>query len=410
MHVHLDPVGGIAGDMFAAAMLDAWPALESELRDALERAGLTAIVSVAREPHDDGVLTGSRFRVTPTQAEQHGHHHRHYREVVELLHGADLPAGVRARALAMFRLLGEAEAKVHGSTLEQVSFHEVGAWDSIADVVSAAWLLDRVGVQSWSCAPLPMGGGRVHTAHGELAIPAPATTVLLQGFPLHDDGRPGERVTPTGAAILRHLEPDFAPRRAPMRLVGSGSGFGTRRLQGMSNVLRVLVFEVDAAGLRLERIAQCSFEVDDQTAEDLAVGLDRLRAMDAVLDVVQAPVHGKKGRVAMQVQVLARADAVDRVLAACLDETSTLGVRWQIVERTSLARSIDEVDAGGSRVRVKQVTRPDGRVTRKAEISDLAAAGGSRAAREDLRRAAEAMPRDARDGAVRVDKERERDE
>jgi len=405
MHVHLDPVGGIAGDMFAAAMLDAWPALESGLCDALERAGLTAIVSVAREPHDDGVLTGSRFRVTPSHAEQHDHHHRHYREVVELLQGADLPAGVRARALEMFRLLGEAEAKVHGRALEQVSFHEVGAWDSIADVVSAAWLLESTGVMSWSCAPLPMGGGRVRTAHGELALPAPATTVLLHGYPLHDDGRPGERVTPTGAAILRHLAPDFAPRRAPMRLVGSGSGFGTRRLEGMSNVLRVLVFEADAAGLMRERIAQCSFEVDDQTPEDLAVGLERLRALDGVLDVTQVPVQGKKGRVAMQVQVLARADAVERVLSACLDETSTLGVRWQIVERASLARSIAEVDAGGSRVRVKRVTRPDGRVTRKAEMSDVAAGGGTRAARDELRRAAEAAAGERRDG-----EERERDE
>lgn len=398
MHVHLDPVGGIAGDMFAAAMLDAFPALESGLRDALERAGLTAIVSVAREPHDDGVLTGSRFRVTPTHAEQHDHHHRHYREVVELLRGADLAEGVRARALAMFRLLGEAEARVHGTAIEQVAFHEVGAWDSIADVVSAAWLLENTAVKSWSCASLPMGSGRVHTAHGELAIPAPATTQLLQGFPLHDDGRAGERITPTGAAILRHLAPDFAPRRTPMRLARSGSGFGTRRLEGMSNVLRVLVFEAHAGALVRERIAQLAFEVDDQTPEDLAVALQRLRELDEVLDVTQAPVFGKKGRVAMQVQVLAHADAVDRVLAACLDETTTLGVRWQIVERASLARSVEEVAAGGSRVRVKQVTRPDGRATRKAEMADVAAAGGSRAAREDLRRAAEAMDHDEHDG------------
>jgi len=391
MHGHLDPVGGIAGDMFAAAMIDAWPELERGLCAAFERAGLSAIVGVAREPHDDGVLTGSRFRVTPTHAEQHDHHHRHYRDVVELLRAAALADGVRARALDMFRLLGEAEARVHGTAIEQVAFHEVGAWDSIADMISAAWLLEHAGVHSWSCAPLPMGSGRVHSAHGELALPAPATTVLLQGWPLHDDGRPGERITPTGAAILRHLAPDFAPRRTPMRLARSGSGFGTRRLEGISNVLRVLVFETDAAALVCERIARVEFEVDDQTPEDLAVGLERLRGVHAVLDVIQAPVYGKKGRVAMQVQVLARADALDAVLAACLDQTSTLGVRWQIVERASLARRIDDVDAAGQRVRVKQVMRPDGRVTRKAEMDDVAVSGGSRAAREDVRRTAEAV-------------------
>lgn len=391
MHAHLDPVGGIAGDMFAAAMLDAWPELERGLCAAFERAGLSAIVVVAREPHHDGVLTGSRFRVTPTHAEQHDHHHRHYRDVVELLRAAPLADGVRVRALEMFRLLGEAEARVHGTAIEQVAFHEVGAWDSIADMISAAWLLEHAGVHGWSCAPLPMGSGRVHTAHGELALPAPATTVLLQGWPLHDDGRPGERITPTGAAILRHLAPDFAPRRTPMRLARSGSGFGTRRLEGISNVLRVLVFETDAAALVHERIARFEFEVDDQTPEDLAVGLQRLRGVPAVLDVIQAPVYGKKGRVAMQVQVLARADALDAVLAACLDQTSTLGVRWQIVERASLARRIDDVDAAGQRVRVKQVMRPDGRVTRKAEMDDVAVGGGSRAAREDVRRSAEAV-------------------
>ncbi len=391
MHLHLDPVGGIAGDMFAAALLDAWPELEPDLQAALERAGFGGIVGVARVPHDDGVLTGSRFAVTPAARERHDHVHRHYADVVRLFREAGMPAGVRARALEVFRLLGEAESRVHGVALEQVTFHEVGAWDSIADVFAAAWLVETVGAGTWSCAPLPLGGGRVSTAHGELAIPTPATTRLLEGMPVHDDGRRGERITPTGAAILRHLDPAFAPARDPMRLVKSGSGFGTRTLEGMSNVLRVLVLEQDPQGLRRERVAVCAFEVDDQTPEDLAVALDRLRALPEVLDVTQSPVQGKKGRLAAHVQVLARPDAVDAVAAACLDETTTLGVRWQVVERASLARDSRTVEAGGRPVRVKRARRPDGQVTRKAEMADLEAAGGGHTAREGLRRVAESV-------------------
>jgi len=389
MHLHLQPSGGIAGDMFAAALLDAWPALEDGLAQALARAGLGAIVSVARAAHDDGVLTGSRFVVTPARREEHGHVHRRYAEVVALLGDADIDAPVRRRALDVFRLLGEAEARVHGVALEEVTFHEVGAWDSIADVFAAAWLIEACGARSWSCAPLPLGGGRVRTAHGELAVPAPATARLLEGFPVHDDGRDGERVTPTGAAILRHLGPAFAAPAEACTLERSGCGFGTRRLEGMSNVLRVLVLEPARGGLARERVAVCAFEVDDQTAEDLAVALDRLRALAPVLDVSQSPVFGKKGRMGAAVRVLARPDAVDEVLAACLEQTATLGVRWQVVERTSLARDSRSVEAGGRQVRVKHAQRPGGRETRKAEMDDVAAAADTRIARERVRAAAE---------------------
>jgi uncharacterized protein (TIGR00299 family) protein len=400
MHIHLDPVGGIAGDMFAAALLDLRPELEAGLRAALDTAGFTPIVSVAREDFNDGVLSGSRFTVTPSEPERHDHHHRRYSEVVALFTAAEMPAGVRVRALDMFRVLGEAEASVHGKALQEVAFHEVGAWDSIADVMAAAWLIEALDADSWSCAAIPIGGGRVHTAHGELAVPAPATTILLHGLPMHDDGRPGERVTPTGAAILKHLQPDCQPLASTMTLQGSGSGFGTRKLRDMSNVLRALAFApvtltpTRGAGIA-ETLSVCEFEVDDQTPEDLAVGLAHLRAIDAVVDVIQAPVLGKKGRMAMHVRVLARPEALDAVLDACLDQTSTLGVRHHTVQRTSLAREEFVVAGRATRqesagsapaIRAKQVTRPDGNRTRKAEMDDLARVERTRAAREQLRR------------------------
>lgn len=414
MHIHLDPVGGVAGDMFAAALLDLRPELESGLLTAMETAGFGSIVRVARESFNDGVLSGSRFDVTPAQSSDHnqghshghshghsqnhshghshshGHGHRHYREIVALFGDAQMPDGVRARALDIFRVLGEAEAAVHDKALADVAFHEVGNWDSIADVMAAAWLIEALGVDSWSCSPVPIGGGRVQTAHGELAVPAPATTLLLRGFPMHDDGRPGERVTPTGAAILKHLQPSVEPLPMPMTLTATGSGFGTRKLRDMSNVLRALAFEASSATVantRVESLEVCEFEVDDQTPEDLAVGVQHLRAIDGVLDVVQAPVYGKKGRMMVHIRVLSRPDSLDAVIAASLNQTSTLGVRHHSVQRTSLAR--DEGVVAEHAVRFKQVTRPTGELTRKAEMDDLAKSNNSRATREQLRRKVE---------------------
>jgi uncharacterized protein (TIGR00299 family) protein len=445
MHIHLDPVGGIAGDMFAAALLDLRPELEAGLQAALKTAGLSAIVSVAREAFNDGVLSGSRFNVTPVGTEHHrqpdrhsghddhshnhengyghdhdhshGHdhdrshdnHHRRYKEVVALFTDAEMPAAVRARALDMFRVLGEAEAAVHGKALQDVEFHEVGAWDSIADIMAAAWLVEALGVESWSCAAIPIGGGRVQTAHGELAVPAPATTILLQGMPMRDDGRAGERVTPTGAAILKHLQPRFETLATPMTLLGAGSGFGTRKLRDMSNVLRALAFISVNAPVSAhddEILAVCEFEVDDQSGEDLAVGMDNLRAMDAVIDVIQAPVFAKKGRMAVHIRVLTRPEALDAVVAACLNQTSTLGVRHYTVQRTSLQRaegvakvvSMPESKQIEQAIRVKQVIRPAGNATRKAEMDDLAQGARTRAAREDLRRQVES-PHSLTDGS-----------
>ena len=388
MHLHLDPVGGIAGDMFAAAVLDTFPALEGELCAALDASGLGAHAGVARVDHDDGILTGSRFVVDPRPDGEA--HERGAAEIGRILESSGLNAPVRARATAVFSLLSEAESRVHGVPVDAVQFHELGGWDSIADVVSAAWLIEALEASEWSCAPLPLGRGRVDSAHGALPVPAPATVLLLEGMPVHDDGRPGERVTPTGAAILRHLAPSFAPLPGPLRLVGSGSGFGVRLLEGMSNVLRLLAFEPLASeDASSDRVTVCGFEIDDQSPEDLAVALERLRALRGVLDVVQAPVFGKKGRLGAQVQVLARPEARTQVIDEAFAHTTTLGVRWHEVNRRVLPRDVVHVDGAAGVVRVKRTRRPGESVTAKAEMDDVAALGTGRKARERVRNEAE---------------------
>ncbi len=419
MHLHFDPVGGAAGDMFIAALLAAFPEHRDGLFAAIRAAGVPHAVGLRVFEHTDAAMTGLRFDVVETpaavgaqpapayrrvgtatqpnvlhshqphahaavhdhahdHAHDHGHTHgnesRHWSDIRAQLASSALPPAVLKHALAIFELIAQVEAKIHAVTPGAVAFHEVGAWDSIADVVGAAYLIDAVGARSYSCAPLPLGSGRVRTAHGLLPVPAPATAALLTGLVTFDDGRDGERVTPTGAAILRYLNPATGTGTAPRRLTRTGTGFGMKRFEGISNVLRVLVFEDAEQTGMTDQVAHIEFEVDDQTPEDLAVGLERLRAYASVLDVTQSPVFGKKGRIAARVQVLAQAHALSEVVRACFSETTTIGLRHQLVQRTTLARHSSNVQVGGRAVAVKVVERPAGQ-TAKAEMDALADAG-----------------------------------
>ena len=390
--IHLDPVGGIAGDMFAAAMADAFPEHVAGLLIELRKispfpAGEGRGGGVAFTPHSDGVLRGQRFVVE--EHGDHGHEHVTCRAIRKRLQGAGLEPEVLRHAVALFEMLAKAEAKVHGVAPDEVEFHEVGAWDSIADMVAAAYFIATLAPQAWTIGALPLGGGRVETAHGWLPVPAPATAVLLEGMEVIDDGIPGERVTPTGAAIAAYLcRLGAAPERHTGTLAATGHGFGTRKLPGIPNVLRCLAFvasPVFPAPLD-EEIATLQFEIDDQTAEDLAVALDRIRAATGVLDVTPAAAYGKKGRLATHVQVLARVEAADAVADLCIAQTTTLGVRIARAWRRTVLRS-HATTTGDVRVKVAQ--RPDGKLTAKAEIDDLARIPGERERREEARRRAE---------------------
>ncbi len=382
-HIHLDPLGGIAGDMFVAALLDAFPHLAE---GAIAAAQTLAPVTCALHAHRDHALTGQRFIVLETGHTHH--HHAHWADIRQSILASALTDAVKTRAIAIFETLADAESRIHGEPADHIAFHEVGAADSIADIIAAAWLIDAIGPASWSTSSLPLGAGTVETAHGRLPIPAPATALLLEGLPVHADGIPGERVTPTGAAILRHLA--CIPHPPGLRMKNSGIGFGTRKLPGLSNCLRVLVFDTDATApdpTPHRTLLVVTFEIDDQSAEDLATGLDRIRATPGVHDALIMPAFGKKGRMTTHVQILADPGQEDDVIDACFAQTTTIGLRTQLVSARALPRHLNAATIDGRPIRLKTVRRPGGTTT-KAELDDLAP-GETHAARTRLRRLAE---------------------
>jgi uncharacterized protein (TIGR00299 family) protein len=386
VHLHLDPLGGMAGDMFLAALLDAYPEHAEDTFAAMRAAGLPDSWQARLLRHNDGVLSGRRVMIEGPN-DDFGGAPGHFREIRASLGAAPLRPAVRERAIAIFAALAEAEAAVHGVPVDEVHFHEIADWDSVADIVGAAWLIEALAGATWSVGALPVGSGRISTRHGPLTVPAPAAAHLLAEFTMHDDGIAGERVTPTGAAILKHLQCAPGVGSAPRRLAGTGIGFGTKVFPGISNVVRVLAFEdaVTDVPWQWEDIVQIAFEVDDQTPEDLGVALDRLRAVAGVRDVVQSPVMGKKNRLAIRVQAIVLPEARDAAIAACFAETTTIGLRVSEQRRAALIRREDRTASG---LRVKRARRPDGSVTAKAE-SDVTRSAGGAGERDELRRKAE---------------------
>jgi pyridinium-3,5-bisthiocarboxylic acid mononucleotide nickel chelatase len=405
MQIHLDPVGGVAGDMFVAAILHAYPELTPGLLEAIHGLRLPELVTCRIDTVDDGVLAGSRFVVetedrasihqhqhTHDSDGTHDHRHRHWSDIRELIEQANLSPATKRHAIGIFGLLAEAEARVHGIPVADVAFHEVGAVDSIVDIVGAALLIDALGAERWTTSPLPLGSGQVETAHGRLPIPAPATSLLLEGFSVFDDGIPGERVTPTGAAIVRYLcQPGEIQRRNGV-LERSGIGLGTKRFSGISNVLRVTSFQQTVHALSGYReLLVVEFEVDDQSAEELAAGLDRIRNDIAVFDVIQIPAIGKKGRQTSHIKILADSTKHEHIIALCFQQTTTIGLRFRTSEAVALPRQTESVLIGDRSVRVKIVRRPGIGATAKAEADDLLLAGEGYNARAELKTKAEAQ-------------------
>ncbi len=353
-HIHLDMLGGIAGDMFLAAAIDAGlvdiPALEA----ALSSLGVGQI-RVVTERVRRGAISGTHVRFEGWDpAEERDH--RHLSTILQMLDDSGLSAPVKERAKQMFQTLGESESKVHDIPLETVHFHECGALDSIFDFVSAAYIIETTQA-SWSASPVPTGSGTVETDHGTVPVPVPATADILKGFELVARPVHAELVTPTGATILktlRQMNPAFDRPQATVQAVGYGAG--TRELAELSNVVRFLVLETDETTKADEQtrdvVVQLSCEIDDMNPEVLPSVEAQLLEQGA-LDVVREPVLMKKGRQGTRLSVLCRPDDREQMVEVLFRETTTFGVRVQEIERVKLAREILEVETSAGTVRVK---------------------------------------------------------
>jgi uncharacterized protein (TIGR00299 family) protein len=350
----VDAAGGASGDMLAGAMLDlGWP-LE-ELEQLIAELGLSKEVKVSLAHPVHSGITSSRLHVEVLSANHHiriseSHHHRHLHDIITVL--SSLPSGVSARAIAVFQRLARAEAKVHGVDMEEINFHEVGAVDSIVDIVAFCAALNWLQPDQIICSPLPLGSGFIDCAHGMIPLPAPAVVELLKDVPVHSWPEQAETVTPTGAALLVSTADAFGPLPAfSIRKIGTGGG--SRLSQIMPNILRLLWGE-NALPFARDVISELTCNLDDYNPEDIPL-LYELLFNAGALDVAAVNLLMKKNRPGLQLQVICATDTTEKLAAILLSQGSSLGVRVENKERRILAREIFTLATPWGQVRIKKV-------------------------------------------------------
>jgi len=349
---YLDCTSGVSGDMLLGALIDCGVEL-AEVQRGVESLGLPDCRLEVAETRRHG------FRAAKlTVRHRPEHAHRHLSDIVQMIEGGQLDDRARRLAIEIFTRLGEAEAHVHGVPVEKVHFHEVGAVDSIADIVGCAIAWRLLGAERLVCSPVPTGGGTIEIAHGRCGVPAPATAELLKGAVLADSSVQAELTTPTGAALLAVLVDEYGPPPA-MRLAATGYGAGDRDLAEQANILRLLVGEVAAGHDDLEHDTVVVLETNLDDAAGELIGYCRERLLEAgALDVLTIPVQMKKGRPGVLLSVLcppADAQALEQLL---LTETGTLGVRRRTAARAKLPRTEVEVDTPFGPIACKVATLP----------------------------------------------------
>jgi uncharacterized protein (TIGR00299 family) protein len=389
---YLECFSGISGDMLLGALVDAGVPFKVltdtaaalnvgarlEMRK-VSRGGLAAIKVDVRTQGTGNREQGSEVRGQRSEIREQGitqehhthdaelerHHHEHASHrslstILGIIQAAPLADAVKQRSARAFQLLGEAEATIHSIPVEEVHFHEVGAVDTIVDIVCAAAGCEALGVDRWMASPLNVGSGTVKCQHGTLPVPAPATLALVGDAPVYAAGPPMERVTPTGAAMLRMLDVSYGPLPA-MRVEARGYGAGGRDTPGEPNLLRLLVGEAQEEAVGAEPIAVIETVIDDATPQLLAYVSELLLEAGA-WDVYRAAVQMKKGRTGVQMTVLSSPDQLPALRDLLLRETTTIGLRWRLENKVALAREFAEVETEWGKVRIKIARWPSGEV------------------------------------------------
>ena len=340
---YFDAFSGISGDMTVGALVDAganWVAVQS----ALHSLNLDATFRLEKTMRHG--ITASKFFVDFAEQKKH----RHLPHIEKIILGGSLSDTAQKNALAVFRRLGEAEAKMHSVPIEKVHFHEVGAVDSICDIVGACVALELLGVTEIRSSRINVGSGTVNTEHGVLPVPAPATAELLKDAPIYAAGPEAELTTPTGAAIVTTLASGFGSLPS-VRVLSQGFGAGNKDFPSQANVLRVLIGERTYA---TEPTTVCLLEanIDDTTPQILGYTMERLLNAGA-LDVTLTPIYMKKNRPATQLTVISPPEMNEKLTEILFAETTTLGIRVVQAERRVLARHMTEVDTSYGLVRIK---------------------------------------------------------
>lgn len=342
--VYFDCSSGASGDMLLGALVELGLPLET-LREELGKLPIEGYRLESRKVHRSG-LHATKVDVTVAGG---SHSHRSLREILETIEGSGLDASVKERSTALFRRLAEAEAAVHGTEPEAVRFHEMGAVDSIVDIVGGVVGLRWTGAQRFVASPLNVGTGSVTMSHGTFAVPPPATALLVRGVPVYGAGE-GELLTPTGALLITGYATSYGPLPA-LRPEAVGHGAGSRDTPGRPNVLRLIVGEEEqAAGGDV--VLMLEAELDDMSPQLCAPLLDRL-LMAGALDVYFTPIHMKKGRPGLLVTVLGTPERRQDLEEVLFAETTTLGVRRQVWERTVLDRETVTVETPYGPIGVK---------------------------------------------------------
>lgn len=350
---YLDCFSGVSGDMFVGSLLDAALPLEELTRtlSGLKLNGYT--ISAKREERHH--ISGTRFTVA---VQEKSHKARHLRDIREILESSDLPPSVVVRAGSVFEKLAIAEGKIHNISPDEVHFHEVGAVDSIIDIVATMVGTHLLGIEKFFASTIPVGSGMIASAHGNIPVPSPATIALLKGVPIYSGGQDVEMVTPTGASLVTSLSSSFGPV-PPMIVESVGYGVGSRTLADRPNLLRILIGN-DSDKENSETVAVLESNLDDMSPELLGYLMDRLFDAGAH-DVSFLPTQMKKNRPGIQLQVVGQPQDRERLTAIIFRESTTLGVRYRFSQRAVLKREELTVDSPWGKMRVKKVITQEGK-------------------------------------------------
>ena len=363
--LYLECNAGASGDMMLGALAGLLDN-PGELKPMLESAGIPGI-RVEVEKGETFGIAGIRVRIlVDGEEEGHGHHHTHrsLSNITDIIKGLDISDGARENAVAVYRLIAEAEAEAHGEPVDLVHFHEVGALDAVADIVGVCMLIEKLSVGRVIASPVRTGFGQVHCAHGMLPIPAPATASLLKGIPSYAGKEEGEFCTPTGAALLKHFASEFT-NMPGMAYEKVGYGLGSKKFD-IPNMLRAFI---GSTGECLPAIDEIVCDIDDMVPEDLGGMVDSL-IKEGALDASLKNCIMKKGRPGFELTCLCRKEDTERLSVYILAHTSTRGVRVSGAERYEMLYRFEEIDTEYGKVRVK-VSEGFGIRKQKPEFEDI---------------------------------------